>query len=70
MPPAALSLARSPAARWRVAAGLAAALVLSLSLRQINDPDTFTHLALGRAFLAAGTPFVAEPFRATACRRA
>ena len=62
MPPAALSPRPAPA-RWLAAAGLAAALALGLCLRQINDPDTWTHLALGRAFLAAGTPFVAEPFR-------
>lgn len=34
------------------------------SLRVIQDPDYFTHLALGRAFLEAGTPRIREPFLA------
>jgi hypothetical protein len=60
VPPAALSPG-APAPRWLAAAALAAALALALGLRRVNDPDTFTHLALGRAFLAAGTPLAGGP---------
>src|SRR6266545_4494239 len=39
-----------------------AAFALLSGLRQINDPDYWTHLALGRAFAEAGTIFLPEPF--------
>ncbi len=39
-----------------------AGFVLAISLRQISDPDYWTHLALGRAFVAAGSIRIEEPF--------
>lgn len=45
----------------RVALAAVAAFALVAGVRRINDPDYFTHLALGRAMAAAGSPFVAEP---------
>ncbi len=42
---------------------LAGALTFALCLRQISDPDYWTHLALARAYLAAGSLRIAEPFQ-------
>jgi len=42
----------------------AAAVAFAACLRRISDPDYWTHLALGRAFVAAGTVRIAEPFLA------
>lgn len=46
----------------RAAAGGAALLAGVMMLRKINDPDFWTHLALGRAMARFGTPWIAEPF--------
>jgi hypothetical protein len=53
--------ATRPAA-WLVPA-LAAALAGLLTLRLIDDPDYFTHLAVGRAMLGAGLGPLPEPFQ-------
>ncbi len=43
----------------------AAAFTFATSLRQISDPDYWTHLALGRAFVAARSLHIDEPFLLT-----
>lgn len=43
----------------------AAGFAFAASLRQISDPDYWTHLALGRAYLAAGSLSIEEPFLLT-----
>ncbi len=57
---------RSPGASrpatWLLPA-LVAALTFALSLRLIDDPDYFTHLAIGRALLAARLGPIPEPFQ-------
>lgn len=60
--------APAPAGRARIgalAAG-AAAVAFAACLRRISDLDYWTHLALGRAYAAAGTLLVPEPFLGTA----
>jgi len=42
-----------------------AAFAFAVSLRQISDPDYWTHLALGRAFIQAGSLHIDEPFLLT-----
>ncbi len=49
-------------APWLLPAALAA-LAGALTLRRIDDPDYFTHLAIGRALLEARLGAVAEPFQ-------
>lgn len=49
-------------APWLIPA-LVAALAAALTLRLIDDPDYFTHLALGRALLDAGLRPLPEPFQ-------
>ncbi len=43
-------------------AAAAAAVAFAACLRQISDPDYWTHLVLARAYLAAGSLRIGEPF--------
>jgi len=45
---------------------LAGALAFAACLRQISDPDYWTHLALARAYLTNGSLWIGEPFIALA----
>lgn len=48
---------------WWLALAVACLAAGALTLRQVNDPDAFTHLSLGRTFLEAGSPFAPDPAR-------
>lgn len=52
----------TPPPRWLLP-GLVALLAGAVTLRLIDDPDYFTHLAIGRALLEARLGAVAEPFQ-------
>jgi hypothetical protein len=54
-------MSRRPGA---VAVAAVACFALAVCLREINNLDYWTHLGLGRAYVAAGTLVVPEPFRA------
>ncbi len=58
--------AREASFRGRVAVAAAAAFGFVACLRKINDPDYWTHLAFGRAFAAARSIFIPDPFLASA----